>query len=93
MKKCLVVLIQHQLVVFEAHSSGRFLLYRIVVEHVVLRARFPHYIRAARVLFEEAGELICEDLLQQGQALMSQVSMKVVEGEGAEGKWCDGEKV
>ena len=75
MKKCLVVFIQHQLVAFETHSSGRFLLYRIVVEHVLLRARFPQYIHATRVLFEEAGELICEELLQQGQALMSQVSI------------------
>lgn len=72
-KKCLVVLIQHQLVIFEPHSSGRYVLYRVSLENVQLRGRFPRYILAARELYGQVGELICEYILHQGRTLMSQV--------------------
>jgi DNA-directed RNA polymerase III subunit RPC3 len=78
-KKCLVVLIQHQLVLFEPHSSGKYVLYRVSLEGVQLRARYPRYILAGRELYGEVGELICEDILQQGQTLMSQCINRVAE--------------
>ena len=66
------MLIQHQLVDFEPHKGGS-MLYRVALGNVLLRVRFPRYIHAAKVLFGDAGELIVEDILQQGQSLMSQV--------------------
>ena len=73
-KKCLVVLIQHQLALFEPHSSGKYVIYSVRVEAVLLHGRFPRYVLAARELYGKIGELVCEDLLQQGRSLMSQVS-------------------
>lgn len=72
-KKCLVVLIQHQLVSYEPHTSGKYVLYSVSVDNVQLRARYPRYIHAAKELYGDIGELICEDILQQGRTLMSQV--------------------
>ena len=72
-KKCLVVLIQHQVVLFQTHTSGKCTLYSISVESVHLRARYPRYIHAAKELYGDTGKLICEDILQQGRSLMSQV--------------------
>lgn len=72
-KKCLVVLIQHQLVSYGPHTSGKYVLYSVSVDNVQLRARYPRYIHAAKELYGDIGELICEDILQQGRTLMSQV--------------------
>ena len=72
-KKCLCVLIHHQLADFEAHKTGAFMLYRVTPGNVLLRVRFPRYIHASQLLFGDAGELIVEDILQQGQVLMSKV--------------------
>lgn len=69
-KKCLVALIEHHLVCFETNKCT---VYTINIENVHLRARYPCYIHATKMLFGDTGELICEDLLQQGQSLMSQV--------------------
>ena len=49
------------------------MIYRINLESVLLRVRFPRCIHAAKVQFGDAGELIVEDILQQGHTLMSQV--------------------
>ena len=68
-----MVLIQHQLVLFEPHSSGKYILYSVSLESVQLRGRFPRYILAAKELYGQVGELMCEDILQQGRTLMSQV--------------------
>ena len=67
------MLIQHQLCEYAPHKNGA-VLYRVNLEHVLLRARFPHYIHAAKARFGDAGELIVEDILRNGQSLMSQVS-------------------
>lgn len=50
------------------------MLYLAIPENILLRARFPRYVHTAKVLFGDAGELIVEDILQQGQSLMSEVS-------------------
>ena len=76
-KKCLCVLIQHQFVTFEPHSKTRHMIYRISVSNVLLIVRYPRCIHAGKVLFGDAGELIIEDLLQQGQARMSQVTIRL----------------
>ena len=77
MKKCLVVLIQHQLALFEPHTSGKYFLYRVSLEAVLLRGRFPRYVLAAKELYGRVGELVCEDILQQGRTLLSQVREKI----------------
>lgn len=68
------MLIQHQLCEYAPHKSGA-MLYRANIEHILLRARFPRYIHAAKTTFGDAGELIVEDILRNGQSLMSQVSV------------------
>ena len=70
---------------FETHSSGRYMVYSIDIESVHQRAWYPHYVHAAKALFENTGKLICEDLLQQGQSLMSQVRKAEGGGGGNEG--------
>ncbi len=75
------MLIQHQLVAFEprkgdgstASSSDGPMGYSVVLDNVLRRARLPRFIHTAKALFGNAGELIVEDMLQQGQSLMSQV--------------------
>ena len=61
------------MVLFEMHTSGKYTLYSISVENVQLRGRYPRYIHAVKELYGDVGKLICEDILQQGQSLMSQV--------------------
>ena len=80
-KKSLCVLIHHQLVGFETRGGGGGggrgdggMLYQVNLSNLLLRVRFPRYIHTSKELFGDAGELIVEDLLQQGQSLMSQVS-------------------
>ena len=80
MKKSLCVLIHHQLVGYETRQGGGGgrgdggMLYQVNLSNLLLRVRFPRYIHTSKELFGDAGELIVEDLLQQGQSLMSQVS-------------------
>ena len=66
------MLIQHQLVKSH-HYRGVNKRYTFAVGNMLLRARFPRYIHAAKVMFSDAGELVIEDLLQHGMSLMSQV--------------------
>ncbi len=75
------MLIQHQLVAFEPYVGGGgttgsnvgLKTYRVVLPNLLLRSMLPKVIHAAKVLFGDVGELIVEDLLHQGQSLMSQV--------------------
>ena len=67
-------LIQHQLVTFEQHVKGSHMTYHMTLASVLEMVRYPRCIHTGKVLFGDAGELIIEDLLQQGQSLMSQVS-------------------
>lgn len=77
-RKALCVLIQHQLCEYSPHKNGA-MLYRVNIEHVLLRARFPRYIHATKVAFGDVGELIVEDILCNGQSLMSQCLQRVGE--------------
>ena len=75
------MLIQHQLVVCEQSKADgvsgpptkSLLLYSTKVNHILWRVRFPRYIHAAKVEFGDVGEVIVEDILQQGHSLMSEV--------------------
>ncbi|XP_064390213.1 DNA-directed RNA polymerase III subunit RPC3-like isoform X2 [Halichondria panicea] len=78
-KKSLCVLIQHQLVTFKAHSKGSHMIYHMTIASVLLMVRYPRCIHTGKVLFGDSGELIIEDLLQQGQSLMSQCIQRVSE--------------
>ena len=71
-KKCLAVLLQHRVLSYTPHH-GRSMMYSINIVTVVNRILFPHYIMMAREATGEVGELIVEDLLQNGQTTMAQV--------------------
>ena len=47
--------------------------YGISVEAVLCRARIPRYIYCAKTLYGDGAELVIEDLLHQGQSLMSRL--------------------
>ena len=78
------MLIQHHLVSCEQSKGGgvsgqplvaakSVMLYSARVNHMLWRVRFPRYIHAAKVEFGDFGEVIVEDILQQGRSLMSEV--------------------
>ena len=74
------MLIQHQLVLCDQFKGGSgpgkartSTLYRVGVDRVLWRARFPRYIHAAKEEFGDVGEVIVEYVLQQGHSLMSEV--------------------
>ena len=47
--------------------------YGISVEAVLWRTRIPQYIYCAKSLYGDSAELVIEDLLHQGQSLMSRL--------------------
>lgn len=77
-KKALMVLIQHNLVEFRQHSKG-FVEYSINAERVLYMLRYPRYIYSAKTLYGNAGELIVEEILQNGRMSMSAVLRKVTQ--------------
>ncbi|CAN7998598.1 unnamed protein product [Ixodes hexagonus] len=76
-KKALMVLIQHNIVDFRLHPKG-YVEYLIDAEHVLCLLRYPRYIHCAKTLYGDAGELIVEELLQNGRMCMSAVLRKVL---------------
>ena len=66
------MLMQHNLVTPEQNKRG-FTEYGISVEAVLCRTRIPRYIYCAKTLYGDGAELVIEDLLHQGQSLMSRV--------------------
>ena len=70
-KKSLCVLLQHQLASHQAKKPAA--LYRLDTRSVLLRVQYPRWIHAAKMLFGDAGELIVEDILQQGHTSKDQV--------------------
>ncbi len=63
---------QHHLVTVKAQGKQP-PVYRVDTGHVLLRVQFPRWIHVAKAMFGDAGELIVEDTLQQGRALVAQV--------------------
>lgn len=46
-------------------------------EIILRRIRFPNYIYCAKTLYGDAAELVAEEILQNGQMLMTQVVKNV----------------
>ncbi|XP_070542428.1 DNA-directed RNA polymerase III subunit RPC3-like [Ptychodera flava] len=77
-RKALCVLIQHNIVKFAVNKRG-FVEYQADVKKVLLHTRYPKYIYCAKTLYGDAGEIIVEELLQNGQMLMSAAVRRVTE--------------
>ena len=73
-KKSLCVLLQHQLVTHQEKTPTA-TLYRIDPHTVLLRVQIPCWIRAAKKLIGDAGELVVEDILQQGHTSKAEVGV------------------
>ena len=59
------------------HSKRFGLEYTIEVDSVLWHLRFPKYIYCAKTLYGDAAELLVEELLHEGQGVMSKVVQKV----------------
>lgn len=77
MKKSLNVLVQQNIVTFEQNKRG-FIEYLINVETILERLRYPRYIYCAKTLYGDAAELIVEELLKKGRALMTEIVKSVM---------------
>ncbi|XP_033124022.1 DNA-directed RNA polymerase III subunit RPC3-like [Anneissia japonica] len=75
-KKAIAVLIQLGHVEFDCNKRG-FVEYSARLDRILLHTRYPKYIYCAKSLYGDAGELIIEELLQNGHMLMSEVVAKV----------------
>ncbi|KAK2173618.1 hypothetical protein NP493_863g01050 [Ridgeia piscesae] len=93
-KKTLYTLMQHNMVDFELHKRG-FVEYRLDIENVLVRLRFPRFIYSAKMLYGDTAELLVEELLHHGQIEMSRLLDKVTErlNESAEGGEVSSENV
>ena len=69
---------QHNMVDYELHKRG-FVEYRLNIENVLIRLRFPRYIYSAKMLYGDTAELLVEELLHHGQIEMSRLLDKVTE--------------
>lgn len=65
------VLLQHRLVTHQEKKPA--IIYKIDQDLVLLRVQIPRWIHAAKMLFGDAGELLVEDILQQGHTPKDQV--------------------
>ena len=72
MKRVLAILLHHNLGRTDYNKRGA-VEYGISVEAVLWRTRIPQYIYCAKSLYGDAAELVIEDLLHQGQSLMSRL--------------------
>ena len=77
-KKCLCVLLQHHLAVYEGTGKSP-TTYRVLIDNILLRLRYPKYVYSAKVLFGDIGELIIEHILMNGADLLSKASSTVAE--------------
>ncbi|XP_064609814.1 DNA-directed RNA polymerase III subunit RPC3-like [Liolophura sinensis] len=75
-KKALATMSKHSIVTFKRHKKG-FFEYSVNTDAVLHRLRYHRYIYCAKLLFGDAAELIVEEVLQQGQVLMTTVIQKV----------------
>ncbi|RWS04034.1 DNA-directed RNA polymerase III subunit RPC3-like protein [Dinothrombium tinctorium] len=76
-KKALKVLIYHQFVDVFVNSIG-FFEYSVNIERILFIIRYPKYIYVAKLLYNDYGEHIIEELLKEGQLTMSSVIQRVV---------------
>lgn len=94
-QKCLCSLLQHQLIRHVPNRTATHCLYEIDMNKILWFSRYPKFIHSAKVWhpfnknkpvtffikihFEDSGELIVENLLLQGQNLMSDCVQAVCE--------------
>lgn len=76
-KKALITLIQHQLVTHETNSVG-LTIYKIDINRVINILRYPKFIYSAKMLYDDEGEYVIEELLKNGQLTMSDTIQRVV---------------
>lgn len=76
-KKALITLIQHQFVTHETNSVG-LTIYKIDVNRVINILRYPKFIYSAKMLYDDEGEYVIEELLKNGQLTMSDTIQRVV---------------
>ncbi|XP_078390207.1 DNA-directed RNA polymerase III subunit RPC3 [Cetorhinus maximus] len=77
-KKALCVLIHHNFASYHVHKRG-FVEYEVHCAHIIRILRYPRYIYSAKTLYGDTGELIIEELLQNGKMTMSGVVKKVAD--------------
>ena len=70
-RKVLACLVQQNLVIFEKKKQG-FCEYSVDTDSVLSRLRIPRYIYCAKSLYGDGAELLIEDILHNGQILMSE---------------------
>lgn len=87
-KSALRVLIQHDMADFEVNKR-EFVEYFVKLENVLLLHRYPRYIYCSKILYGDVGELLVEELLNNGlmtmEAAVDKVSERLAEATG-EGK-------
>ena len=77
-KKCLWVLIQHNIVTFTLDPVGQ-VKYSANLTNIQARTRFFKYISCTKALFCDGAELIIKELARQGQMEMNEVIETVSE--------------
>ncbi|NXV05921.1 RPC3 polymerase, partial [Cettia cetti] len=77
-KKALCVLIQHNLVRYEALPRGS-VEYEARSERILRILRYPRYIYTAKTLYGDPGELLVEELLLHGHLPMSSAVARVAD--------------
>ncbi|XP_067831916.1 DNA-directed RNA polymerase III subunit RPC3 [Heptranchias perlo] len=77
-KKALCVLIHHNFASYHVHKRG-FVEYEVHCTQIIRILRYPRYIYSAKTLYGDTGELIVEELLQNGKMTMSGVVKKVAD--------------
>ncbi|XP_065909998.1 DNA-directed RNA polymerase III subunit RPC3-like isoform X2 [Dysidea avara] len=70
-QKCLCSLLQHQLIWAAPNKMANVSLYDVDMNRILWFTRYAKFIHKAKVTFGDVGELIVENLLLQGQNLMS----------------------
>ncbi|PIK42140.1 putative DNA-directed RNA polymerase III subunit RPC3-like [Apostichopus japonicus] len=77
-KKALCVMINHRIASFESNKKN-LVEYSASVNRCLLLARYPRFIYCAKMLYDDAGELIVEEILHGGQMTMTIVLQNVTE--------------
>ena len=71
-KKCLLVLIQHQLVSYSTPKPNQ-VVYKLELVYLLQVVRHPRHVQSGREVGGEIGEFIIEDVLLHGQTTLTQV--------------------
>ncbi|XP_034030612.1 DNA-directed RNA polymerase III subunit RPC3 [Thalassophryne amazonica] len=80
-KKCLCVLVQHGACAFRSgrRGPGSPTKYQTSCKQILRILRYPRYIYTAKTLYGDTGEIIIEEILQQGHMTMSSIVKSVAD--------------